>query len=165
MSRVEKVLLGALASVLCVVSYVPAISVEYGDLHGARRKNPDSGFWEVGWNPRPLTKRLEMLRKGELQGVIFKEFTGDMGRNPVIAMSDLDVEAQRGIELPLLGIKSDLYIVTCRNVRCPIRYYADDGNIALEWWTGGYYRRGYAYPGSVKEKLAWLSKLDPDRRR
>lgn len=128
---------------------------KYQEISGAHRKNPKNGYWEVGWMPPNYKSGKTWIYPVEkLEGVIFKKFSKKNTGNTKVNAKDLGIDPSKGIDLPLLGIKGDLAIVMHRNVECPVRYYADDGSIALEWWTAGYYPS--IYVGDKKQQDTWV---------
>jgi len=143
-------------------SALQADQIDYSNLKGARRKNPDTGWWEVGWIdpyyadgakatglPGPVYPRTG------LEGVIFKAFSGTSTWNRVITPGDIGIDGSRGIPLPLLGITGDIYVCVHRDRECPIRYYADDGTVAQEQWMRWFYPYAIV-PGGRTGKRKWL---------
>jgi len=111
--------------------------IAYEDLRGARRKNPETGNWEVGWAaPGYKTANTWIYPIEGLEGVAYKEINRAGEGNQTVTLKDLGVDPAKGVELPLLGVKPDFYVITARDRECPVRYYADDGTVAQEWWTG-----------------------------
>lgn len=145
-----------LAALLLSAEAVAAHTIEYADFEGARRESPEDGYWEVGWvAPHHKVSRSWIYPVKGLEGVCYKSFGSTSTGNRSVTVSDMGLDEARGIPLPLLGIKGDLYVTTHRNVECPVRYYADDGRVALEWWTSGYFAKFYL--GSLVEMREWVA--------
>jgi len=49
--------------------------IAYEGLRGARRVNPDTGFWEVGWRPPQAKRQKTWIYPVEgLEGVYYRKF-------------------------------------------------------------------------------------------
>lgn len=132
-----------------------AYECAFKDFKGARRENPETGNWEVAWEvTRSESENSNLLDIKGLQGVLVKRFDKTSKGNQKLSFADLGISSGSGFELPLLGIKSDFWIMAKYNLNSPVRYYADDGTIAQEWWNRGFYP--YWAGGNQARQLAWF---------
>jgi len=139
-----------LVSLFLTGALLPGEEISFEKIKGAKRFEMNTGIWELGWVPPSSGKTYPV--KG-LEGIAYKDFSNKIfDENTVITLKDMDLKKA---ELPLLGIKGDYYITISRDLECPVRYYANDGKIALERWTRSIYAS--CYLGNRAEQLKWLN--------